>query len=72
MSIFNIYEEKIIRVLGRTSTGLTIREVATDSDICWMTARKHLKRLKDKGVLRSENINKERHSWHHWFLNFPF
>ena len=64
--LFNVYEERIIRVLGQTDRGLTINEVATEAGISWITAREHLDILEGKGIVqRSKGLRVV------WRLNFP-
>jgi len=63
---FTIYEEKIIRVLGRHPRGLTINEISTATRISWVTVRKYVKRLYNRRVLSQKTISGRIY----WMLNY--
>jgi len=50
-SHFNKHEKAILKVIYDSRRAMTIREIAKKSSISWVTAKKYLKRLKDRGYL---------------------
>jgi len=48
---FNVKERAILQVLNKSRVGLTTYEVAEITGISWVTVKKYLKKLQEKGVL---------------------
>lgn len=49
---FNKYEKEILRLLYKENRPMTIREIAEKVDMSWVTARKWLNILKNKGLVK--------------------
>ena len=48
---FNRQEKAILKVLFTERRYMSINEIADKSHMSWVTARKHLKRLKERGAI---------------------
>jgi len=48
---FNAKERAILQALNKSRTGLTIYEIAQITGISWVTVKKYIKSLKEKGVI---------------------
>lgn len=49
---FNKQERAILKVLYEARRTMTIRDIAEKSGMSWVTAKKYLKRLKERGVIQ--------------------
>jgi Fic family protein len=49
---FNDKERTILQALNKSRTGLTIYEIAQITGISWITVKKYIKSLKEKGVIQ--------------------
>ena len=50
---FNKYERAIIKATALSRRPMSIKEIAEKSDTSWVTGRKYIRRLKDRGWLTS-------------------
>ena len=48
---FNAKERAILQVLNKSRVGLTIYEISQITGISWVTVKKYVKKLKEKGAL---------------------
>lgn len=48
---FNAKERAILQALNKSRYGLTAYEIAEQTGISWVTVKKYLKSLKEKGVI---------------------
>ncbi len=54
-SNFNKNEKAILKVLYESRRSMPIRQLAEKVNISWVTVRKYLKRLRDRGFVKEEN-----------------
>jgi len=47
---FNRQEREILRVLYESRKPMSIREIAEKANMSWVTAKKHLKKLEERGL----------------------
>jgi len=48
---FNAKERAILQLLNKSRYGLTTYEIAEETGISWVTVKKYLKRLEEKGAI---------------------
>ena len=48
---FNTKEKAILQALNKSRYGLTLYELAEQTGISWVTVKKYIKKLKEKGVI---------------------
>lgn len=58
---FNIYEEKILRIMRMFYDEKTIYEISTDSNIHWKTAERHIKNLVKKEAIVEKKSGKKKY-----------
>ncbi|MGC8567571.1 MAG: FaeA/PapI family transcriptional regulator [Caldisphaera sp.] len=63
MSKFNLQERNILSVLYAAEKPLTTETIARLAGISRITARKYLNSLREKGILRSKELNKGIYWW---------
>ena len=49
---FNKHEKAILKVIYDSRRAMTIREIAEKTHISWVTAKKYLKKLVDRGFIQ--------------------
>ena len=63
MSKYNLYEERILRVLVKSRRKLTTSEVSKFSGISYNTTKKYLERLNNKGYIKKRNYGNRIYWW---------
>jgi len=58
-SKFNRQEKAIIKTLYDTRRPMSIKEIANKSHMSWITARKYIKKLEDKGWITEDKHGKK-------------
>ena len=48
---FNAKERAILQALNKSRYGFTLYEIAEQTGISWVTVKKYIKKLKEKGVI---------------------
>ena len=54
---FNLYEERILRVMRAYYDSMVVNDIADQADIHWETTEKYLKKLKTKKVVKIVKID---------------
>lgn len=52
---FNKQERIILQLLYKNVRGFTINEIAEKTGLSWVTVRKYLRKLKEKGVIYNKD-----------------